>query len=164
VALIVPSTKGMFSPINKALQWEPTCISLGKDSKVHVAFLDLAMLVGDLSKWPTHLKELVPSYDHYAGYRDVCATEARGIWMSGDTGLQPIVWQVHFDITISSQVVSDTKPLWKSHQFGPRDGSSSTITFYMILQQEVDLRYVQASAFSNNIPTVACVMVQVHHG
>ena len=34
VALIMPSTKGLFSPINKALQGEPKTIGLGKNSEV----------------------------------------------------------------------------------------------------------------------------------
>jgi hypothetical protein len=45
----MPSIKGMFSPVNKALKNEPAYIGLGKYSEVRAALLDLAMLVSDLS-------------------------------------------------------------------------------------------------------------------
>ena len=55
-ALIMSSTKGMFTPMNKALKNEPAYISLGKDSEVRAALLDLAVLVGNLSTRATHVK------------------------------------------------------------------------------------------------------------
>jgi hypothetical protein len=110
VALIMPGTKGMFSPINKALRGEPSMIGLGKESEVRAALLDLAVLVKDLCTRPTHVKELIPGDDHYTGYCDACATGAGGVWISGKAGIRPIVWRVHFDHAISSQVVSDKNP------------------------------------------------------
>jgi hypothetical protein len=153
VALIMPSTKGMFSPINKALRGEPAFIGLGKDSEVRAALLDLAVLVSDLSKRPTHVKELVPGDDHYAGYCDACATGAGGVWMSGEAGLRPIVWRVHFDLAISSQVVSDNNPRGKLTNSDLE--MAAVLLHYMVLQQQVELRYVRAGVFSDNTPTVA---------
>ena len=153
VALIMPSTKGMFSPINKALKGEPAFIGLGKDSEVRAALLDLAVLVADLSKRPTHVKELVPGDDHYTGYCDACATGAGGIWMSGDAGLRPIVWRVHFDLAVSSQVVSESNPRGKLTNSDLE--MAAVLLHYMVLQQQVDLRYIRAGAFSDNTPTVA---------
>jgi hypothetical protein len=45
VALIMPSTRGLFSPINKLLQGDPSTIGLGKTSEIRVALLDLAHMV-----------------------------------------------------------------------------------------------------------------------
>jgi hypothetical protein len=42
VALILPGTEGLFSPVNKALRGEPAFIGLRKTSKLHVALLDFA--------------------------------------------------------------------------------------------------------------------------
>jgi hypothetical protein len=88
----MPSTKGMFSPMNKALKNELACIGLSKDSDFRAALLDLAMLVGDLGNRATHAKVLVPGTDHYVGYCKAWATVDCGIWMSGNVGLRPIVW------------------------------------------------------------------------
>jgi hypothetical protein len=153
VALIMPGTKGLFSPINKALQGDPAFIGLGKDSEVRAAFLDLAVLVGDLGTRATHVKELVPGDDHYVGYCDACATGAGGIWMSGEAGIRPIVWRVNFDLAISSQVVSDTNP--RGNLTNSDLEMAAVLLHYMVLQQEVDLRYVRAGVFSDNTPTVA---------
>jgi hypothetical protein len=106
VARIMPSTKGMFSPINKALKNEPACIGLGKDSEV----LNLAVLVSDLSTQAAQVKVLVPGVDHYVGYCDACATGAGGIWMSGNPSLRPIVRRINFPHNILSQVVSNRNP------------------------------------------------------
>jgi hypothetical protein len=76
VALIMPGTKGMFSPINKAVKSDPSMIGLGKESEVRAALLDLAVLVQDLCKRSTHVKELIPGGDHYTGYCDACARGA----------------------------------------------------------------------------------------
>jgi hypothetical protein len=153
VALIMPSTKGLFSPINKALTGEPACIGLGKDSEVRAALLDLAVLVGSLSTRATHVKELVPGSDHYVGYCDACATGAGGIWMSGEAGLRPIVWRIHFAHAILSQVVSDKNP--RGCLTNSDLEMAAVLLQYMVLNQRVDLRYVRAGVFSDNTPTVA---------
>jgi hypothetical protein len=153
VALIMPGTKGMFSPINKALKGDPSMIGLGKESEVRAALLDLAVLVQDLCKRPTHIKELIPGGNHYTRYCDACATGAGGVWMSGEASLPPIVWRMPFDLAVSSQVVSD------KNLHGRLTNSdlemAAVLMQYMILQQHVDLQYVRAGVFSDNTPTVA---------
>jgi hypothetical protein len=139
VALIMPGTKGMFSPINKSLQGEPLMIGLSKESEVQAALLDLAILVQDLCKCPTHVKELIPGNNHYTGY---CGTTgAGGVWMSGEAGIRPIVWRVHFDHAISSQVILDKNPHGRLTKLDLK--MAAVLMHYMILlQQQVDLRYV----------------------
>jgi hypothetical protein len=110
VALILPGIKGLFSPINKALQGEPRVIGLGKDSDIRAAFLDLAHMVEDLAHRPTHVKELVPGDIHYTGYCDACAAGAGGVWLSGDLSICPMVWHLKFSTYITSQVVSNSNP------------------------------------------------------
>jgi hypothetical protein len=41
---------------------------LGCNIELRAAFLDLAHLVAQLSARATHVKELIPADDHYAGY------------------------------------------------------------------------------------------------
>ena len=129
----MPGTKGIFSPINKALKGEPSMIGLGKDSEVRAALLDLAILVQDLCKRPTHVKELIPSDNHYIGYCDACATGAGGTWMGGKVGLRPLVWRVPFDLAISSQVVSDKNP--RGRLTNSDLEMAAVLMQYMILQQ-----------------------------
>ena len=82
VTIILPGTKGLFLPINKALKGEPLIIGLGKSSKVRAALLDIYAMFISLSKRPNHVKELIPNDNHYCGYCDACATGAGGVWIS----------------------------------------------------------------------------------
>jgi hypothetical protein len=153
VALIMPGVKGLFSPINKALRGEPQTIGLGKNSDVRAAFLDMAHMVSSLARRPTHIKELVPGDDHYTGYCDACADGAGGVWLSGDLHLRPLVWRVPFPPDISSQVVSTTNP--RGRLTNSDLEMAAVLLHYMVLQQEVDLRFVRTGIWSDNTPTVA---------
>jgi hypothetical protein len=73
--------------------------------------------------------------------------------MSGDAGIRPIVWRVHFNLAISSQVVSDKNP--RGRLTNSDLEMAAVLMHYMILQQQVDIRYVRAGVFSDNTPTVA---------
>jgi hypothetical protein len=153
VALILPGTKGLFSPVNKALRGEPAFIGLGKGSELRSVLNDFAAMVRTLATRPTHIKELIPGDDHYTGYTDACATGAGGVWLSGDLDLAPIVWRVRFPDSIASQVVSDTNPT------GTLTNSdlemAAALLHYMVLQTEVDLRFKRSGTLSDNTPTVA---------
>jgi hypothetical protein len=153
VALIMPGTKGLFSPINRALKGEPPMIDLGRLSEVRAALLNLAVMVTALATRPTHIQELVPGDDHYVGYCDACATGAGGVWMSGELHIAPIVWRVAFGPDIATQVVSDTNP--RGRLTNSDLELAAVLLHYMVLQQEVDMRFKRAGALSDNTPTVA---------
>ena len=70
IAIILPGTKGLFSPINKALKGDPIIIGLRKISEVRAALLDLDAMVILLEDWPTQVKDMIPNEDHYYGYCD----------------------------------------------------------------------------------------------
>ncbi len=153
VALILPGTKGLFSPINKALKGEPLVIGLGKSSEVRAALLDLATMVASLSSRPTHVKELIPNDDHYYGYCDACTTGAGGVWFSGERHIEPIVWRVEFENAIASQVVSHDNPHGRLTNSDLE--MAALLLQYMVLHQEVDMRFAWAGVLSDNTPTVA---------
>jgi hypothetical protein len=138
VALILPGTKGLFLPVNKALLGDPALIGLGKNSELRAVLIDLAAMVCSLTSRPTHIKELIPGDDHYTGYCDACASGAGGVWLSGELGLAPpIVWRLEFPDSIASQVVLDSNPT------GTLTNSdlelAAALLHYMVLQHEVDL-------------------------
>jgi hypothetical protein len=148
VALIMPATRGVFSPVNKALKGDPAVIGLGRDSEVRAALLDLASMVAQLGVRPTHVKELVPNNDHYVGYCDACV-----VWFSGDLHLEPRVWRVAFPSDISSQGFSN------SNLTGTLTNSdlkmAAVFLHYMVLQQCTPMKHKRAGTFSDNTPTVA---------
>ena len=65
VAIILPCTKSLFLPINKALKGDPIIVVLGKSSKVRSSILDLAAMIILMAERPTHVKDMIPNEDHY---------------------------------------------------------------------------------------------------
>jgi hypothetical protein len=65
VLLILPGTKGLFSPINYGLKGEPFVVALRKSSKMWAGLLDLVTMVTLLASWPTFVNKLIPNEDHY---------------------------------------------------------------------------------------------------
>jgi hypothetical protein len=153
VALILPGTKGLFSPIIAGLKGEPLVVGLGQSSEVRAGLLDLATMVTSLSSRPTFVKELIPNADHYYGYCDACATGAGGVWFSGERNLQPIVWRVQFEHAIATQVISNDNPHGRLTNSDLE--MAAVLLQYMVLHQEVDMRFAWAGVLSDNTPTVA---------
>ncbi len=149
----MPSTRGIFSPLNKALKREPATIGLGRDSEVRAALIDMAHLVAQLGSRPTHIHELVPADNHYVGYCDACNAGAGGVWFSGDLHLDPVVWRVAFPAEIASKVVSNSNPT------GSLTNSdlemAAVLLHYMVLQQITPMKHKRAGTFSDNTPTVS---------
>jgi hypothetical protein len=153
VALILPGTKGLFSPINKALKGEPSVIGIGKSSEVRAALLNLATMVASLSSRPTHVKELIPNNDHYYSYCDACATGAGSVWLSRERDIEPLVWRVEFNNAIASQVVSNDNPHGRLTNSDLE--MAAVLLQYMVLQREVEMQFARAGVLSDNTPTVA---------
>jgi hypothetical protein len=118
-----------------------------------VVLNNFAAMVWSLASRPTHIKELIPGDDHYTGYTDACATGAGGVWLSGDLGLDPIVWRVEFPKHIASQVISDSNPTCSLTNSDLE--MAAALLHYMVLQTAVDLRFKWAGTLSDNTPTVA---------
>jgi hypothetical protein len=153
VALIMPGTRGIFSPLNKALKGDPAVIGLGTKSEVRHALLDLASLVADLASRPTKIKELIPGLDAYRGYCDACAAGTGGVWFSGEEELEPIVWRVRFPPDIEREVVSEQNP---TGRLTNSDLELAAVLYQsMILRQVVPMQHRRAGVFSDNTPTVA---------
>jgi hypothetical protein len=64
-----------------------------------------------------------------------------------------MVWRVQFSPAITSQVISDANPRGKLTNSDLE--MAALLLHYMVLQQEVDLRFVRAGVWSDNTPTVA---------
>jgi hypothetical protein len=110
VFIILPATRGFFTPINSAMKGSPKHIILGAHSKVRAALKDLCTLLCILASRPTHVRELVPDMPHYVGNHDVAAEGAGGVWFSLVDNMPPVVWQAAFPHDIASEVVSDGNP------------------------------------------------------
>ena len=114
VVVILPSAKGLFTPINEALQGNPVLIRIGKKAKVWLTFLDLLALVQSLTDWPTHVSKIIPGPPDYVGFCDTSAVGAGGVWFAPcGSSVAPVVWHLQFPLDISAAVLSDKKPKCK---------------------------------------------------
>jgi hypothetical protein len=153
VAQILPSAKGIFTPINNSLSGNPKEIGLGTTSEVRSALLDLGALVRDLAKRPTHVCELVPDSPRYAGTSDAAAQGAGGVWFGPD--IPPTVWRLPFPQDIQDRLVSGDNP--KGDITNSDLELAGVLIQHLILEQLVPLRRTHIAIRSDNTPTVAWV-------
>jgi hypothetical protein len=109
-ARILPVAKAFFTPLYNALRGLPSHIGLGSKSEVRQALIDVAVVIRDLARRPTHVSELTQHDLHYTGYCDASAFGAGGVWFGADRELTPLVWRVQWPQDITDAVVSFKNP------------------------------------------------------
>ena len=68
--IILPGTKGLFSPNNKTLKEDPLVIGLGKISKVREELLDISAMVILLATCPKYVKDVLRSHYNSSTFND----------------------------------------------------------------------------------------------
>jgi hypothetical protein len=81
--------------------------------------------------------------------------------MSGDLSLPPIVWRVPFSASITARVISDHNP--KGDLTNSDLEMAAVLLHYMVLTQQVDMRYIRTGVWSDNTPTVAWTTRMADH-
>lgn len=160
-ASILPAGKGLFSPINDALQGSLPRIGLGQQSDVRQTLLDLISLIQSLASRPTHICELLPDDPEYIGFCDASAAGAGGVWFAPcftDTNLctfTPRVWRLPFPADITASVVSVSNP---SGTLTNSDLELAALLLHvLVLETIAKLWRCHIAAYSDNTPTVAWV-------
>jgi hypothetical protein len=93
-AVILPATRGFFTPLNNIMNTSKRSITLNIDAKS--ALLDTCALIHPLGKHPIHVNELIPDPLSHVAYHDAAAKGAGGVWFSLTDGMQPVVWRMEF--------------------------------------------------------------------
>jgi hypothetical protein len=109
-ARILPAARAFFTPLNNALRGLPPFVGLSRTGEVRHALIDIAAVIRDLSRRPTHVSELVQGSLAHTGYCDASAFGAGGVWFGGNTDMDPIVWRVEWPPDVTNAVVSDKNP------------------------------------------------------
>jgi hypothetical protein len=155
-ARILPAARSFFTPLYNALKGTPDSIGLGRQGEVRHALLDVAAVIRDLSRRPTHITELTQQPLHYIGYCDASAFGAGGVWFGAKNPLSPIVWRVQWPRDITRKVVSFDNPSGTI--------TNSDLEMAGVLLQETVLeahlgpeamRGIQTAIGSDNSPAVA---------
>jgi hypothetical protein len=154
-ARILPVAKAFFTPLYNALRGLPSHIGLGSNSEVRHALNDVAVVIRDLARRPTHVSELTQHELHYTGYCDASAFGAGGVWFGADRELTPLVWRVQWPKDITDSVVSFNNPSGKI--------TNSDLEMAGVVLQEAaleaqlgpNLALVQTAIGCDNSPAVA---------
>jgi hypothetical protein len=85
-------------------------VGLSRTGEVRHALIDIAAVIRDLSRRPTHVSELVQGSLVHTGYCDASAFGAGGVWFGGETDMEPIVWRIEWPPDLTKAVVSDQNP------------------------------------------------------
>jgi hypothetical protein len=146
-AWIVPAAKGLFSPLNKATQGDPSEVGVGKRSEARAALLDLRHLVLTLASHPTHVSELGEYEPDIAGTCDASAAGAGGIWVG--YGIQPTVWRVKWppDVVQAYQTGKLTN--------SDLEIAASVLLQYLVAQQLCPMERCHTAIWSDNTPATS---------
>jgi hypothetical protein len=109
-ARILPVAKSFFTPLYNALKGLPDSVGLSSTGEVREALLDVAGVIKDMARRPTHVSELVQRPLEYVGFCDASAFGAGGVWFGAGTPLHPHVWRVQWPKDITDAVVTDNNP------------------------------------------------------
>ncbi len=146
VARILPSAKGLFSPLNKATKGDPKQVGLGKSSEVRAALLDLKHLILSLASRPTHVSELVEYEPDVAGTCDASSAGAGGMWIG--YGIQPSAWRLEWP--------ADVVELCKKGKLTNSDLEMAAVLLqYLVAEQLRPLDQCHTATWSDNTPTVS---------
>jgi len=154
-ARILPAARAFFTPLYNALKGLPDSIGLSRAGEVRHALLDVAVVIRDLSRRPTHVTELTQQPLDYTGYCDASAFGAGGVWFGANAPLSPFVWRIQWPKDITDAVVSDSNPNGRL--------TNSDLEMAGVLLQEAVLEAklgpamagIQTAIGSDNSPAVA---------
>jgi hypothetical protein len=145
-ARILPSAKGLFSPLNKATKGDPKEVGLGKHSESRAALLDLKHLILSLASRPTHVSELVEHEPELAGTCDASAVGAGGVWLG--YGIQQTVWHVEWP--------PDVVELYRVGKLTNSDLEMAAIVLqYLVAEQMRPLEKCHTAIWSDNTPAAS---------
>jgi len=151
-SIAIPAGKGLFSPLNRAMQGNPKHVGLGRKSETREALVDWAALLSDVAKRPTHVHELVPQSWDYFGYCDACASGAGGVGFPLDSALPPVVWRLRFPADIEKRCRNDDGITNSDLEM------AGVFLAQIVLEGLVpDLRHKNAAIWCDNTPAVAWV-------
>ena len=107
----LPGGWGLFSEIQKAMQGNPTFISI--TDELRECFSDFKCIIKQVARVPTHVLQLVHNQPDFLGYSDACKHGAGGVWMGVTEDIGFVVWRLKWPDDIVKGLVSWNNPKGK---------------------------------------------------
>lgn len=151
-ALAVPAAKGLFSPLQVALNNSGRWTRITPEIKQ--SLMDWRALIDEVMAEPTHTEELVKAQPSYVGYCDACKHGAGGVWVSGCKDLPPFVWRVPFPEAIKRRFASSSNPQGDI-SISDLELAGVLLEWLVLERIGVNLRHEHVGIYCDNTPTVA---------
>ena len=147
----IPGGKGLFRPIQQAVQGNPEFINITTELKQILG--DWRYFIKYMARNPTSVFQLVSEYPDYIGYVDACKLGTGGIWTSGLKPLHPTFWQVEWPGDIQDHLIRDENP--KGDITINDLELSGQVLHWMVLEHlQVPLRHTHIVIFCDNTSAV----------
>ena len=92
---------------------------------------------------------------NYLGHCDVSARGSGGVWYGAHSLLPPIVWRAEWPRSIRSEF--NTDQILKGTIYISDLEMETSLLYWLVLEQVVDLSHKHVDLFSNSTPTVAWI-------
>ncbi len=149
----IPGGAGLFSPIQAAMIHDPPFITLTPDLKE--VLKDWRSLIQQMKTHPTSVLQLAVDYPKYIGYSDACGLGCGGVWCSGTSPLDPILWRFEWPEDIKAQLITDDNPNG-TLTINDLELAGLVINWLVLeCQGDLDLAFSHVGTFCDNTSAVA---------
>jgi hypothetical protein len=151
-SLGLPGGKGLFSPIQLAMQGNPEFVPLTNTLKQ--CLKDWQAIIRHMEKQPTSVLQLVKDYPAYIGYSDSCGIGTGGTWSSGLESLEPFLWKYEWPNDIKNQLCTATNPKG-TLTMNDLELAGMVLNIFALECNVVDLAFKHITSFCDNTSAVA---------
>ena len=151
-SLGIPGGEGLFSPIQMAMHNNPKFINI--TPHLRQILTDWRYMIHYLQLHPTSVLQLIVEYPNYLGYSDACKIGAGGIWTSGTSPMDPILWQFEWPQDIQNNLVTSTNRTG-TITMNDLELAGATLNWLLLETLPICLKYKHIGIFCDNTSAVA---------
>jgi hypothetical protein len=151
-SLGLPGGKGLFSPIQIAMQGNPDFVTLTAELKQ--CLKDWQVIIRHMETQPTSVLQLVTDYPAYIGYSDSCGIGTGGTWSSGLISLEPFLWKYEWPEDVKNQLCTATNPNG-TLTMNDLELAGMVLNIFALECNVPDLAYKHIASFCDNTSAVA---------
>jgi hypothetical protein len=151
-SLGLPGGKGLFSPIQIAMQGNPEFVPL--TCVLKQCLKDWQAIIRHMEKNPTSVLQLVKDYPAFIGYSDSCGIGTGGTWSSGLESLAPFLWKYEWPNDIKASLCTATNPTG-TLTMNDLELAGMVLNIFALECNVQDLEFKHIASFCDNTSAVA---------
>ena len=148
----IPGGKALFTPLDMAMKGDPEYIRLTPSLKQCLE--DWRFFIRYMQKHPTSVLQLVCATPDYINYTDSCGLGSGGVCSSGDSPLQPCVWQFEWPVYIRHELCTASNPKGRI-TMNDLELAGAVLGFLVLEWMQVPLHHKHVATFCDNTSAVS---------